>query len=40
MHKPKHMPLAEAASVGMSDEGLAAIDELFQEKIVNLWEIK
>ena len=33
MHKPKHMPLAEAASVGMSDEGLAAIDELFQEKI-------
>ena len=33
MHEPTHMPSAKAESVGMSDDGLAAIDELFREKI-------
>ena len=34
MHEPTHMPSAKAESVEMSDDGLAAIDELFREKMI------
>ena len=36
MHEPTHMPSVKAESVEMSDDGLAAIDELLEKKLMQV----